>query len=446
MWEAPRPSLVAKTLAQESDREWLGIRVDHACMTFVSTFCPPIQDLKTRNVSFYRPRKYSSFASRQAIQRVRDEVNWTLPFITYRMSRLEQAQEKQEWKPCILLTNDDGVDSRMLLALSNCLRSGYDLDVVVIAPKTNQSACSHRLTLAKPMELCLRDDLSPMTFSLDGSPADCVITATEPNGVLARDGRRVSLVVSGPNVGPNLAQDVLHSGTFSGARQAGFYGVPSLACSLAASSMDPESQDRCVGGIAHLVHVLVSELAPFPPNHGRLLPALTTHHHGGVRDGRKENLGTDSRYEALMGGTAVIDETRPALELVWSAFAHGDLLLNVNFPAMWERGRWRTTHLGAIFYRDVFRSRLSEENSNVEMVTIGEHGRPEPMFGFENSDLVAVKEGYASITTLQTWPETHPLQANAKVVQAMALEDPEWGLPRWITFKSSKRILADLRG
>ncbi|KAK4535790.1 hypothetical protein CDCA_CDCA06G1815 [Cyanidium caldarium] len=341
-------------------------------------------------------------------------------------------------RPCILLTNDDGVDSPLLLKLAHTLRSDYPMEVVVVAPKSNQSACSHRLTLATPMELRRRDDLGDDVYSLDGSPADCVITGTEPDGVLSRLNRVATLVVSGPNIGPNLAQDVLHSGTFSGARQAGFYGVPSMACSLAGRLMDDDAQQRCVRGAAYLVSVLARALPVCALNHGRPQPRRVAHHD---RDGvRVRNA--DSDVTNLKDAAMTMPRT---LDLVWDAFAHGDLLLNVNIPDRWAWGRWRTTHLGAIFYRDIFRTQASGDADGVELVTIGAHGRMEPMFDFVNSDVAAVQEGYASVTTLQTWPETHPLQANAAVVQAMALPDPRWGLPHWITSKSSEERLAGKR-
>lgn len=383
-------------------------------------------------------------------------------FARLHMNHLNNSTERQ---PCILLTNDDGVESTMLLRLANVLSEQGALEVVVVAPRTNQSACSHRLTLATPMELRHRSDLHPAVYALNGSPADCVITATEPNGLLARLGKQARLVVSGPNIGANLAQDVLHSGTFSGARQAGLYGLPAIACSLAGNPLDRDAQEACVQGIAYLVRLLSERLPLVPPNVGRLDPCRSLHLHGTMKHGEMPLVDpqaaaldetTDTRrprcnvcgqvlaktVDAVAAKSAVNDMVNEAaLDLVWSAFSHGDLVLNVNFPAKWDWGKWRTTHLGAIFYRDVFRSDIDEQSGSVEMVTIGAQGRPEPLFGFVNSDLVAIQEGYASVTTLQTWPESHPLQANAQVVEAMAFADPDSGLPAWIIHQVSRDVL-----
>jgi 5'-nucleotidase len=46
--------------------------------------------------------------------------------------------------------------------------------------------------------------------------------------------RRPDLVVSGINRGANLGEDVFYSGTVGGAREGTFFGVPSVAISLAA--------------------------------------------------------------------------------------------------------------------------------------------------------------------------------------------------------------------
>ena len=46
--------------------------------------------------------------------------------------------------------------------------------------------------------------------------------------------RRIDLVISGINHGPNLGTDILYSGTAAGARQGALMGVPSVALSVGA--------------------------------------------------------------------------------------------------------------------------------------------------------------------------------------------------------------------
>ena len=65
-------------------------------------------------------------------------------------------------------------------------------------------------------------------YAVDGTPADCVNLA-----LVKLLPRRPDLVVSGINRGANLGEDVFYSGTVGGAREGTFFGVPSIAVSLA---------------------------------------------------------------------------------------------------------------------------------------------------------------------------------------------------------------------
>ena len=81
------------------------------------------------------------------------------------------ARPLAEWesRPRILITNDDGVESRGLLALKQALEPMGD--VTVVAPDTNQSAVGHQKTLMRPLrvrERTLAD--GSLAFSVDGSP------------------------------------------------------------------------------------------------------------------------------------------------------------------------------------------------------------------------------------------------------------------------------------
>ena len=88
------------------------------------------------------------------------------------------ARPLGEWTslPKILVTNDDGVESRGLLALKQAL-DGMG-EVTVVAPDTNQSAVGHQKTLMRPLrvrERTLGD--GSLAYSVDGSPTDAVSLA-----------------------------------------------------------------------------------------------------------------------------------------------------------------------------------------------------------------------------------------------------------------------------
>ena len=134
----------------------------------------------------------------------------------------------------ILLTNDDGLQSSSLEALSARLKQ--DHDVGLVAPDTERSASSHSITLNGAIEVA---NPYPGVYACNGTPADCVALA-----LLGLIEVEIDLVISGPNRGPNLGTDIIYSGTAAAARQAVLMGVPAVAVSLAADNshrIDPLS-------------------------------------------------------------------------------------------------------------------------------------------------------------------------------------------------------------
>ena len=125
-----------------------------------------------------------------------------------------------------LLTNDDGIYARGLLALYQEL--SRDAECLIVAPEVEQSAVGHAITIARP--LMVRKAVkngSFLGYAVLGTPADCVKIGL---GELA--GGPIDLVVSGINRGANVGINVLYSGTVSAATEAAILGVPSLAISL----------------------------------------------------------------------------------------------------------------------------------------------------------------------------------------------------------------------
>ena len=105
----------------------------------------------------------------------------------------------------ILLTNDDGVDSPLLAALATALDSVGEVDV--IAPASDMTGVSRALSLSGPIAVDETElpDGRP-AFAVSGTPADCVRFAA-----LGLAGDPPALVVSGPNRGLNLGDDVAYS-------------------------------------------------------------------------------------------------------------------------------------------------------------------------------------------------------------------------------------------
>ena len=126
----------------------------------------------------------------------------------------------------ILIANDDGVYAPGLAALHDAL-ADY-AECTVVAPIQDMSGASSALTLDRP----LHPVVLPNGFiGLNGSPTDCVHLGL--NGLLdpAPDA-----VVSGINLGANLGDDVLYSGTVAAAIEGRFTGRPAFAFSLVSRS------------------------------------------------------------------------------------------------------------------------------------------------------------------------------------------------------------------
>ncbi len=121
----------------------------------------------------------------------------------------------------ILVTNDDGIDSTGLAVLAEALKAIGE--VWVVAPDRERTAVAHAVTLHKPLRL---HRLAPRTFSVNGTPVDCVNLA-----LLKVMPKPPAVVVSGINKGVNLGDDVLYSGTVSAAMEGTILGIPSIAVS-----------------------------------------------------------------------------------------------------------------------------------------------------------------------------------------------------------------------
>jgi len=125
----------------------------------------------------------------------------------------------------ILVTNDDGVQAKGLLALAQEMRKLGD--VSVLAPDRNWSVSGHVKTLDRPLRVrptTLADGFPAMMT--DGAPSDCVALALLG---LIKD---IDIVVSGINPHANVGDDVTYSGTVTAAMEAAIAKVPGIAVSL----------------------------------------------------------------------------------------------------------------------------------------------------------------------------------------------------------------------
>lgn len=124
----------------------------------------------------------------------------------------------------VLLTNDDGIDAKGLMALEKAFESLPGVELWTVAPDRGRSTCSHGMTLFRPLFVKRRGE---RRYGVDGLPADCVYLA-----MFGLMDQAPDVVVSGINHGANLGNDVIYSGTVAGAREAAVRGVTGIALSL----------------------------------------------------------------------------------------------------------------------------------------------------------------------------------------------------------------------
>ncbi len=128
----------------------------------------------------------------------------------------------------ILLTNDDGIESKITRALFEKLRENHD--VTLIAPKHDKSGQGAAITLRTSVQIEKQDE---NIYAVDGTPADCVFM-----GLMAIMKDIPDIIVSGINKGANMGDDVIHSGTLGAAFTGRKLKYPPIATSISGRSFE----------------------------------------------------------------------------------------------------------------------------------------------------------------------------------------------------------------
>ncbi|MDP6339638.1 MAG: 5'/3'-nucleotidase SurE [Candidatus Marinimicrobia bacterium] len=234
-------------------------------------------------------------------------------------------------RPSVLIANDDGIFSGGIYALWEAMSEIGD--TTVVAPNTEKSAVGHAITLSDPIRIeKVKRSGGFQGYAVNGTPADSVKIA-----VKAIMDKKPDIIISGINVGANIGQSLLYSGTISAATEGTFLGIPSIAISL--NSLK-----------------------------------------GGEWSGAK--------IVAQKVVQTVLDNNLP-----------NGTLLNVNVPNIPEsefKG-YKVTHQGSIYFKDSFEKREDPRGRLYYWMT-GKIKNPDKDI---KSDGVALKEGYVSITPLQ---------------------------------------------
>lgn len=147
----------------------------------------------------------------------------------------------------ILITNDDGIEADGIIRLAAAAKK-YG-DVWVVAPDSQRSAASHSISLHNYV------DVFPVEFPVEGvhaysssgTPADCIRI-----GCLNIMPNKPDIVLSGINLGYNVASDLQYSATVGAAFEGAFQGILSIAIS--------EEANDCHEVTNHYLDSILAEL------------------------------------------------------------------------------------------------------------------------------------------------------------------------------------------
>lgn len=150
-----------------------------------------------------------------------------------------------------LLSNDDGYLSPALAQLHRICQKHFS-HIDVVAPDRNCSGVSSALTLRHPIYTHRHTN---GFVSVEGTPTDCVHL-----GLLGLFDNTFDIVVSGINLGANLGDDVVYSGTVAAAIEGRFLGYPSVAVSI--TSPNPKHYDSTEFVLDNIINQLKQHELP----------------------------------------------------------------------------------------------------------------------------------------------------------------------------------------
>jgi 5'-nucleotidase len=138
---------------------------------------------------------------------------------------------KNTTTPLILITNDDGFQSRGISLLADIMSQLGN--VIIVAPQTQMSGQSHSISVSHPITF-QKIEHKYECYAVNGTPVDCVKLAF--NKILAQ---KPDLLVAGINHGCNASINTIYSGTMAATFEGCAENLPSIGFSL--DSHDPEA-------------------------------------------------------------------------------------------------------------------------------------------------------------------------------------------------------------
>lgn len=134
----------------------------------------------------------------------------------------------------ILISNDDGIHTKGLRTLIDCV--SHMGDIIVAAPATPQSGKASAITVMEPLRIYQHDDYNgAKMYAIDGTPVDCVKLALH-----TLVPRRPDIVLAGINHGSNAGNSIIYSGTMGAVLEGCMTGIPSVGYSLLHHSLQAD--------------------------------------------------------------------------------------------------------------------------------------------------------------------------------------------------------------
>ncbi|OWM69828.1 hypothetical protein CDL15_Pgr025677 [Punica granatum] len=255
-------------------------------------------------------------------------------------------------RPAILVTNDDGIDAPGLQALVRVLVSINRYSVLVCAPDSEKSAVSHSITWRHPIAVKRVDISGATAYAVAGTPADCtslgISKAIFPS--------IPDLVLSGINKGSNCGYHTVYSGTVAGAREAFFYGVPSVSISydwVGGKSKDQDftlAAEACLPIISGIVAEIRNNQYPTGCFLNVDLPTIMAHHKG-------YKLTKQGRSIFLMGWRKVSSEME-------GGNIQSDMTMDRDVNVTLENNASGMQQEHVLFKREILKSVIDDEDTD----------------------------------------------------------------------------------
>lgn len=160
-----------------------------------------------------------------------------------------------ENRPIILITNDDGYNSKGIAQLTEAVKGLAE--IIVVAPDGPQSGMSSAITTTLPLRVTkVKENENLKIYKCTGTPVDCIKLALNRMAP-----RRPSLILSGVNHGSNASVNVLYSGTMGAALEGCIHRIPSIGFSIESHASDADFT-YCTDSIRRIAQQVLEQGLP----------------------------------------------------------------------------------------------------------------------------------------------------------------------------------------